>query len=152
MKEICFKLPIYWHNLWSGLEHEKIGLIVKSVFEFVMHGTTDCPFDPTEKAFAVWRICLDDIKYQMEHPYSYKKPENVREIRNCKEYRQWRAAVYERDHYTCQNCGRVGGTINAHHIKPFSKYPEYRFDVNNGITLCEECHKLAHKRGFRYAE
>ena len=65
-------------------------------------------------------------------------------IRNSREYQEWRACVFERDHYTCQNCGQVGGTINAHHIKSFKDYPDLRLEVNNGITLCLKCHKLAH--------
>jgi len=59
------------------------------------------------------------------------------------EYRQWRKAVYERDEYTCKGCGQVGGYLTAHHIKSWAKYPELRFNVDNGITLCEECHKVS---------
>ena len=82
--------------------------------------------------------------------YRNKNGEN-KKIRNSEKYKLWRTAVYERDHYTCKNCGNVGGRLNAHHIKPFSKYPELRFEVDNGITLCTKCHKLAHPRGFRNA-
>lgn len=65
-------------------------------------------------------------------------------MRNSPEYQEWRACVFERDHYTCQNCGQVGWNLNAHHIKPFKDFPNLRLDVNNGITLCRNCHLLAH--------
>ena len=62
-------------------------------------------------------------------------------LRNCLEYRNWRKAVFERDSYTCQECGQVGGKLNADHIKRFAHYPELRFEVSNGRTLCENCHR-----------
>lgn len=58
------------------------------------------------------------------------------------EYKDWRMKVFTRDNWICQVCQKVGGYLTAHHIKSFAHYPELRFDVNNGITLCEECHKL----------
>lgn len=59
-------------------------------------------------------------------------------------YKQWRASVFERDKYTCQKCGQVGGVLNAHHIKEHSEYFELRLSVGNGITYCESCHKEEH--------
>ena len=61
-------------------------------------------------------------------------------LRHRREYRDWRTAVYERDNYTCQCCGQRGGRLNAHHINQFANYPELRYDINNGITLCTKCH------------
>ncbi len=61
-------------------------------------------------------------------------------IRHSFAYKQWRSSVFERDHYTCQICGEKKN-LNADHIKRFSIYKNLRFDVNNGRTLCNPCHR-----------
>ena len=71
-------------------------------------------------------------------------PEN-RAMRQTEEYREWRTKIFKADNFTCQNCGVQGGPLNAHHLKSFTQYPELRFDVNNGVTLCRECHNKFHK-------
>jgi hypothetical protein len=58
-----------------------------------------------------------------------------------KEYKLWRTAVFERDNYTCIWCGKRGGNLQADHIKPWALYPELRYAIDNGRTLCVECHK-----------
>jgi hypothetical protein len=63
--------------------------------------------------------------------------------RNMPEYAEWRKAVYQRDNYTCQECG-AQGKIVAHHIKQWAHHPELRFDVSNGLTLCDDCHAVKH--------
>ena len=62
--------------------------------------------------------------------------------------REWRDAVFKRDNYTCQSCGKKSGRIQAHHIKPYKKYPELRLDLSNGVTLCEDCHKKTDSYGW----
>lgn len=69
-------------------------------------------------------------------------------LRHRREYKDWRTSVYERDNYTCQCCGKRGGKLNAHHINQFADYPEIRYDVNNGITLCTECHDATENGSF----
>ena len=65
--------------------------------------------------------------------------------RNCIEYKKWRSSVLNRDNFACQICGKIGGTLNAHHIKHFATHPELRFDIDNGLTLCESCHREVHR-------
>ncbi len=67
------------------------------------------------------------------------------------EYQTWRNAVFARDGWACQMCGDSGNVyLHAHHLLSFKDYPEHRFNPDNGITLCRECHGIAHsilKRG-----
>lgn len=67
-----------------------------------------------------------------------------RKIRKSSEYKEWRRQVFERDSYTCRHCQVRGGYLHPHHIKSFAEYPELRFEVDNGITLCKECHRKVH--------
>ena len=56
------------------------------------------------------------------------------------EYKKWRRDVFERDNYTCQSCKKYGINLNADHIKPWILFPKLRYDLNNGRTLCVDCH------------
>ena len=88
-------------------------------------------------------------------------------IRESCKYKLWRESIFKRDNYTCLLCGTKGCTLNADHITPFSmilsmfriantlngKILDYNklyikalrfkpfWDINNGRTLCLECHK-----------
>lgn len=84
-----------------------------------------------------------------------------RQIRKCQKYNEWRNLVYIRDAFTCQECGNnSGGNLEAHNIELLSIIIKDNnittieealncskiWDINNGITLCEECHNTKPKR------
>lgn len=60
------------------------------------------------------------------------------------EYKLWRESVFKRDNYTCIWCGQKGGKLNADHIQLWKDFPELRFAIDNGRTLCVGCHKKRH--------
>jgi len=80
-------------------------------------------------------------------------------IRLNGKYLEWRSNVFNRDNYTCQNCGKRGGYLEPHHIIPFSKLLfslkitnlskaikcKPLWDIGNGITYCRPCHILLDK-------
>lgn len=80
----------------------------------------------------------------------------ILQIRHCFEYRQWRSDILTRDNYVCQFCGQRGGELVVDHFpKAFSQIfhdnnikslqealvCEEFWNINNGRTLCNECHK-----------
>ena len=72
-------------------------------------------------------------------------------IRNSREYEEWRITVFGRDDYTCQDCGSSqSGNLEVHHIYPVSSFPDKICDIENGITLCVECHDLTRGKEFDF--
>lgn len=57
---------------------------------------------------------------------------------------KWKKSVKKRDNHTCQCCSSKD-SLCAHHINNFKNFKEQRLDINNGITLCKDCHCLIHK-------
>ncbi len=57
-------------------------------------------------------------------------------------HQAWASLVKDRDK-KCTECGSVYD-LHAHHVKQYKSHPELRNDVNNGITLCGNCHRKWH--------
>lgn len=76
-------------------------------------------------------------------------PEYSRVERATHEYSEWRSLVFQRDSFTCARCGSKSGIghtveLQAHHIANWKDNPDKRYEVENGITLCERCHNEFH--------
>lgn len=74
-------------------------------------------------------------------------------LTGTKEYQEWRTQVFERDNYTCRECGDRGVYLEAHHIKSWAKFPEERYVVENGLTMCKPCHQMTDNykgKGIKY--
>lgn len=65
--------------------------------------------------------------------------------RDYLEYFEWRKSVYKKNNYKCVICGS-NKNINAHHIYNYADYPSLRTSVDNGETLCQDCHIGFHIR------
>lgn len=71
-------------------------------------------------------------------------------FKNSFEYRNWRKKVFERDDYECQNCNVRGGELHADHILPKSVFPELIYELDNGRTLCVDCHRKTKTWGQKH--
>lgn len=122
---------------WSGGMVKRICLVCKSEFKFGF-----------KKRIHTSKFC----SHQCRAKWYFTGEKNPRwdggikrEKRDVSvEYRNWRSEVYERDRWKCRICGHNGRNIVAHHIKTWKAFPDSRFIVENGITLCRKCHCKIH--------
>lgn len=86
---------------------------------------------------------ISDGTFEIVHWYENNGIGETAKKRNSYKYRQWREIVLKRD----KKCVKCGSTekLQAHHIKPFALFPLERYEITNGITLCERCHKAEHR-------
>lgn len=62
-------------------------------------------------------------------------------LRGTVEWKEWRASVFVRDNFTCQECYASHTYLEPHHIIPIRINPALMFELTNGITLCRPCHQ-----------
>ena len=131
-------------EVFASLTDEQVGELVRAM---LLCSRTGAPPNMTE---TVSRVFCRVMPIVMEDTAMMRR--RIRERREqikgryYPEYKAWRRDVFERDSYTCQYCGQIGGKLNAHHIKPYAYYPDLRTDLDNGITLCVKCHRAVHRR------
>lgn len=93
--------------------------------------------------------CFKEINKGSTHP-SWKAwlTDAIRERRARKNlnYKEWRVGVYKRDNYQCQVCGHKSKNLHAHHLRSFHNHTDLRYEISNGVTLCDRCHIEFHRR------
>jgi len=117
---------LFKHNVCGHEFHKMPELFLKG------HGCSRCGLEK--------RSGKNHYKY---NPDLTKEERLRRDMFNGK-IRKWRDKIFVRDEYTCKLCNSKGGKLNAHHIKSWNSHKEDRFNLDNGITLCESCHKKFH--------
>lgn len=96
------------------------------------------------KSCGCLQIELTKLRKGINHPsYNKNLTDEDRKGRRLPEHEKWRKLIFKRDSYVCQICG-YGGKINAHHIYSYGYFTELRFTMENGITLCKDCHQDFH--------
>lgn len=63
--------------------------------------------------------------------------------RTSEESNAWKLAVLYRDNFECRVC-KIKDKLHAHHINSWAEFPEDRFILENGLTLCKSCHDFYH--------
>lgn len=129
------------------------------------------PFDiELNSNIVCWWNCLDEkhepfkrscyssksLEYRCPNCYEPPKKENSprwnpnltqeerEQSRNIEGYNDFVRETLKRDNYTCQCCGHYSTNLITHHLNGYHWDKEHRTDINNGITLCKECHKNFH--------
>ena len=82
------------------------------------------------------------------HGLSDENRKTRRYIEVSKIYKDWQKLVFNTDKYKCVKCGccsrKDKKTLCAHHILPWLNWPELRYELKNGVTLCTKCHNKYH--------
>jgi 5-methylcytosine-specific restriction endonuclease McrA len=129
-------------NVISANTGKKRSQVIKDKFSKMRKGI------PKSLSF---RKHLSEIqKGDKSHFWKGGKTKESSIIRGSLEYKLWREAVFKRDNYTCIWCEKKGGYLEADHIKPFAYYPELRFAIDNGRTLCLKCHETTETYKRKY--
>ena len=99
---------------------------------------------------------VDALYYWYKDPALFPtRPKQAKTYREPRPYAQkairddkrgdWSRRVRERDSYKCQRCSSRSGIMHAHHIENYADNPHLRYELSNGITLCEPCHIEFHR-------
>lgn len=64
-------------------------------------------------------------------------------------YKNWKLNIFKKNNFRCVLCNtNKSGQLQAHHILPKRDFPDFVFELWNGVTLCKECHELTYKKEY----
>ena len=142
-------LLIYQHqNGIIPLDLKRVLMYCNGVDEATLKATLEAKFTKTEEGW----VCRDKYLIALKH----KKGSNhwnwkgglsdvETKFRISAPYVRWKKKVLRRDDYRRTQCGSES-KLHVHHIKPYAEYKSLRIVISNGITLCQRCHILTHKK------
>jgi len=108
----------------------------------------------SKRGHIVWNKGLKGFLAGERH-YNWSGNLNIqaekKRLRSKSSWAEWRSKVFTRDKYMCKECGR-SGYLEPHHIIPLRVDLSKVFDVNNGITLCRDCHKKTIRKEELFAD
>lgn len=61
-----------------------------------------------------------------------------------KRLEKWSKAIKKKYSYVCQICFKSDVYLNSHHLNAYNAFPNERYDILNGICLCQDCHNQFH--------
>lgn len=99
----------------------------------------------TDETFKQRVLNARNVKSGVDH-WNWKggaTPINQRN-RTSEDASAWKLAVLSRDNYSCRMCGSKD-ELQAHHINSWTDFPEDRFILENGLTMCKPCHSFYHQ-------
>ena len=125
-----------------SLKCDECGKITKSTYvDYLSHnhnGKTYCNKCSSKV------LCSGEKAYNYRHDLTKEERENGRDGLEKTEFVK---KVMARDNYTCQCCNKpLNHDGVVHHLNGWDNFKEQRYDVQNGITLCETCHKNFHSK------
>lgn len=124
------------HSGWTGQKHTKEARLKQSVAKLGKKYSLEKRIAQSAR--------LQDISIENWEGFVSTKTDR---LKSSKQYKDWRRQVFERDNWTCQECGVRNNKLHPHHIKAKSTHPELVFEVSNGITLCKDCHRKTDSYG-----
>jgi len=147
-RKYCSKKCLYIGQIKGITKREKTYLKCKLCFKTFYSGSLKSKFC-SRKCYYKWNKGENHGSWEGGISKWYDR------IKQTKEWKDWREAVFKRDNYICQHCRYKRGIglktkyLHPHHIKSATKFKNLIFDISNGLTVCHSCHGKIHSRNFK---